>query len=52
VPAYNYVLNEGNPYFEEADGEHYEEVFSLGPEVERHAVHPAARAGRLGPVGR
>ncbi len=40
VPAYNYVLHPTDPYFSEADGEHYEEVFSLGPLVEQHAVHP------------
>ncbi len=40
VPAYNYVLNEDNPYLTEADGHHYEETYSLGPDVERHIVHP------------
>ena len=40
VPAYNYALNPDNPYIDEADGDHYEEVYSLGPLVEQHAVHP------------
>jgi hypothetical protein len=40
VPAYNYVLNPDNPYIDEADGDHYEETYSLGPDVERHVVHP------------
>jgi hypothetical protein len=40
VPAYNYVLHPDNPYIEEAEGDHYEEVYSLGPEVEAHVVHP------------
>jgi hypothetical protein len=40
VPAYNYVLNPDNPYIDEADGDHYEETYSLGPDVERHVIHP------------
>jgi len=40
VPAYNYVLSPVDPYLTEADGDHYEEVYSLGPSVEAHAVHP------------
>ncbi len=40
VPAYNYVLDPNNPYIDEADGDHYEEVYSVGPLVEQHAVHP------------
>lgn len=40
VPAYNYVLDETSPYIDEADGDHYEETYSLGPDVERHTVHP------------
>ncbi len=40
VPAYNYVLHPSSPYIEEADGEHYEETYSLGPLVEQHAHHP------------
>jgi hypothetical protein len=40
VPSYNYVLDPNNPYINEAEGDHYEEVYSLGPLVEQHAVHP------------
>jgi len=40
VPSYNYVLHPTNPYLDEADGDHYEEVYSLSPEVEAQAVHP------------
>ena len=40
IPAYNYVLDPSNPYINEAPGDHYEEVYSLGPLVEQHAVHP------------
>jgi hypothetical protein len=40
VPAYNYVLDPNNPYITEAQGDHYEEVYSLGPLVEQHAIHP------------
>jgi hypothetical protein len=40
VPAYNYALDPSNPYINEAEGDHYEEVYSLGPLVEQHAIHP------------
>jgi hypothetical protein len=40
VPAYNYVLHPSSPYIDEAEGEHYEETYSLGPLVEQHAQHP------------
>jgi hypothetical protein len=40
VPAYNYALDPDNPYINEAEGDHYEEVYSLGPLVEQHAIHP------------
>jgi hypothetical protein len=40
VPAYNYALDPSDPYIVEAEGDHYEEVYSLGPQVEQHAVHP------------
>lgn len=40
VPSYNYVLSPTSPYLGEADGDHYEETYSLGPDVERHVVHP------------
>ena len=31
IPTYNYKLHERTPYFEEAEGDHYEETNSLGP---------------------
>lgn len=40
VPAYNYALDPNNPFIVEAKGDHYEEVYSLGPLVEQHAIHP------------
>ncbi|HLL24196.1 MAG TPA: hypothetical protein VK427_18820 [Kofleriaceae bacterium] len=40
VPAYNYKLDANDPYIEEAEGDHYEEVYSLGPLCEQHVVHP------------
>lgn len=40
VPSYNYQLDPNDPYLVEAEGDHYEEVYSLGPLVEAHAVHP------------
>jgi hypothetical protein len=40
VPAYNYALDPSNPYINQAEGDHYEEVYSLGPLVEQHAIHP------------
>jgi hypothetical protein len=40
VPAYNYALDPRDPYIVEAEGDHYEEVYSLGPDVEAHVVHP------------
>ncbi len=40
VPAYDYQLDDQDPYIVEAEGDHYEEVYSLGPSVERQAVGP------------
>ncbi len=40
VPAYNYALDPSDPFLVEAEGDHYEEVYSLGPDVEQHVVHP------------
>ena len=40
VPAYNYKLDAQDPYIVEAEGDHYEEVYSLGPLGEQHTVHP------------
>ncbi len=49
VPAYNYVLNETLPYILEADGDHYEETNSIGPEVERFLQHPMMELSRWRP---
>ncbi|MEO8702700.1 MAG: hypothetical protein ABI867_21830, partial [Kofleriaceae bacterium] len=40
VPAYNYALDPSDPFLVEAEGDHYEEVYSLGPQVEQQAIHP------------
>ncbi len=40
VPAYNFVLDPSNPYIVEAKGDHYEEVYAVGPLGEQHIVHP------------
>ena len=34
VPRYNFVLSPTKPYFDEAEGDHYEETNSLGPLAE------------------
>ena len=34
------TLDASDPYIVEAEGDHYEEVYSLSPFVEQHAVHP------------
>ncbi len=33
IPPWEYILSENSPYFEEAEGDHYEETNSLGPEA-------------------
>lgn len=33
VPPYNFELDDANPWFDEAEGDHYEETNSLGPSV-------------------
>ena len=33
IPDYNYVLDDSNPWWTEADGDHYEETNSVGPQV-------------------
>lgn len=49
VPEFNYVLHPTNPYIEEADGHHYEETNSVGPEVERHLQHPMMELAKWRP---
>jgi hypothetical protein len=33
IPPYNFMLHDGLPYLDEAEGDHYEETNSLGPET-------------------
>ena len=33
IPRYNFILHDAGPYLAEADGDHYEETNSLGPET-------------------
>lgn len=33
IPEYNFQLDDSSPYLQEADGDHYEETNSLGPET-------------------
>jgi len=40
VPAYNFVLATTGPWLNEAEGDHYEEVYCLSADAERHIVHP------------
>jgi hypothetical protein len=49
VPAYNYVLDPSDPYIVEAEGDHYEEVYSLSPLVEQQAIHPILELLRYRP---
>jgi hypothetical protein len=44
IPAYDFVLARSGPYFNQADGDHYEETNSLGPET---AALIEAEADRL-----
>jgi hypothetical protein len=39
VPAYNFVLATTGPWLNEAEGDHYEEVYCLSPDTERHVIH-------------
>jgi len=38
VPSYNYIVDDYSPFIEEAEGDHYEETNSVGPQVEAQAV--------------
>lgn len=40
MPDYNYVLDPGSPYMEEAEGDHYEETNSLGPYARGEIIDP------------
>lgn len=43
IPAYDFKLHDGAPYILEADGDHYEETNSLGPETVERLHEQAAR---------
>lgn len=40
VPMYNFVLATNGPWLNEAEGDHYEEVYCVSQEAERHIIHP------------
>jgi hypothetical protein len=40
VPMYNFVLATSGPWLNEAEGDHYEEVYALSTIVEQHVIHP------------
>lgn len=40
LPSWNYELDPADPYYEEAQGDHYEETNSIGPLVEAEIVEP------------
>lgn len=40
VPMYNFVLATAGPWLNEAEGDHYEEVYALSSLIEQHAIHP------------
>jgi len=43
IPAYNFKVHENVPYLDEADGDHYEETNSLGPDTEPLITAQATR---------
>jgi hypothetical protein len=43
IPDYNYILHDGQPYLDEAPGDHYEETNSLGVDA-RRIMLPALEA--------
>ena len=49
VPRYNFVLHPTAPYIEEADGDHYEETNSVGPQCEEHLFQPMMSLARWRP---
>jgi len=38
IPTYDFVVHEQHPYFQQADGDHYEETNSIGPRAEDEIV--------------
>ena len=49
IPEFNFVIPEDNPYLEEADGDHYEETYSVGPLGEEQMFLPMVRLVRYQP---
>jgi hypothetical protein len=49
IPEFNFVVPEDNPYLSEADGDHYEETYSVGPLGEEQIVDPMFRLLRHQP---
>lgn len=49
IPEFNFVVPEDNPYLSEADGDHYEETYSVGPLGEEQMVDPMFRVVRYRP---
>ena len=43
IPRYNFELHEDAPYIGEAEGDHYEETRSLGPDTEELLMKQALR---------
>jgi len=51
VPDYNFVLDEGSPYLDDAPGDHYEETNSVGALATRElTLHVTALLGWVAPV--
>jgi hypothetical protein len=42
IPPYNFILSDRLPYLDEAEGDHYEETNSLGPETAPRVLEMAA----------
>ena len=43
IPSFNFELHERSPYLDEAEGDHYEETNSLGPDTEALVSEQADR---------
>lgn len=46
IPRFNFVVNPVLPYIAEADGDHYEETNSIGPDGEAHLFGPMMALAR------
>jgi hypothetical protein len=51
IPSYNFILSETLPYLDEADGDHYEETNSLGPETAPRVLEMATTLLQWSPSG-